>query len=471
MENGAESVNYISLGQKVPSREKVFWGFGVLADTLLAGIFGLYMTDYYINEVMISYGLFIIAQAIYLVVNSLNDLLFGFYADRTRTKLGRRIPYIRYGAPIYVLTFIFLWFPLPGTYPGNPTEGQAMKFLQLMMGYVLFDTMLTIVILSLVALPPEMTESTSERAKFSIYQTIFGGVGGVLIFIVPSIVFLGWDVFRVFIIIVAIIAMFSFIILSFGVKERKKLYEQEKYDQNLLKEVIQTFKNRSFISFIIFYFSVSFLQALAITFTPFYSAIVGIDNDTLVLLSFYIGNGIAIPTCFYLLNKIEISKIIVISATTCLIVILSLYIIDLIFSVTFVYFIIFTFVGLLFGTSIVYYPYIGNCIDQDELNTNRRREGMHFGVNALFSKTGESGPAILGATVLSVTGYIQGGLAAEQPISAINGLKFLITIVPIIFAIICILSQLINPLKGENLKRMKENVMKLHELKETGKET
>jgi GPH family glycoside/pentoside/hexuronide:cation symporter len=260
MANNEEPLNYISLGQKVPKKEKTFFGFGVLADYLLAGIFGLYLTDYYINEVMISYELFIIAQMIYLVVNSLNDLIFGFYADRTRTKLGRRIPYIRYGAPIYVLAFIFLWFPLPGTYPGNPAEGQAMKFLQLMIGYVLFDTMLTVVILSLVALPPEMTESTSERATFSVYQTIFGSVGGILIFMVPSIQYLGWDVFRVFIVIVAIIAMFSFIILSFGVKERKQLYEKEIYDQNLVKEIVLTLKNRSFISFLIFNFAVSFLH-------------------------------------------------------------------------------------------------------------------------------------------------------------------------------------------------------------------
>jgi GPH family glycoside/pentoside/hexuronide:cation symporter len=355
---------------------------------------------------------------------------------------------------------------LPGTYPGNPTEGQAMKFLQLMMGYVLFDTMLTIVILSLVALPPEMTESTSERATFSLFQTAFGAVGGALIFLVPSIVYLGWDTFRVYVVIIAIIAMCSFITLSFGVKERKKLYEKQKYDQNLLKEMILTLKNRSFISFLIFNFTVSFLQTLAISFTPFYSLIVGLENDTLVLFSFYIGNGIAIPTYTYLAKKIELSKIIVISALICLTIILSLYFVDIIFNVTFVYFIIFTFIGLLYGTSILYYPYIGNCIDQDELKTNRRREGMHFGVNALLSKSGESGPAILGAAILSITGYIQGGSIAEQPISAINGLKFLITIIPVIFAIICILSQFINPLKGETLKKMKQDVMALHKLKE-----
>jgi len=465
------SINYISLGQKVKTKEKVFFGFGVLADTLLSGVFGLYLTDYFINEVLISFELFIVANVIYLIVNSLNDVIFGFYADRTRTKLGRRIPYIRYGAPLFALAFIFLWFPLPGTAPGNPTRGQAAKFLQLVFGYVFFDTMLTIVVLSLVALPPELSESTQERNKFSLYSTLFGGIGGALVFIVPSIVLLGMNSFRIFVVFIAILAMLSFIILSFGIKERKKLYEKEKYDKNLLKEIKITLSNRSFLSFVIFYFSVSFLRVLAISFTPFYSAMHGLENDTFVLLAFYIGNGISIPLYLLLVKKVEISKIIVNSSLICLVVILSLFFIDLLFNVTPVFWIIFIVDGLLFGLDILYYPYIGNCIDVDELKTNRRREGMYFGVNAIFSKSAEEVPAILGATILSITGFIQGGLAIDQPLSALNGLKFMSAVIPVIFAIFCILSQFLNPLKGDNLKSMKIKIIELHKLKEGNNKT
>ena len=37
---------------------------------------------------------------LFAIWNAVNDPLFGFISDRTKNKLGRRIPYIRYGAPI-----------------------------------------------------------------------------------------------------------------------------------------------------------------------------------------------------------------------------------------------------------------------------------------------------------------------------------------------------------------------------------
>jgi glycoside/pentoside/hexuronide:cation symporter, GPH family len=46
--------------------------------------------------------------------NAINDPLFGFISDRTQHKLGRRIPYIRFGAPLMALSFVLLWIDIPG---------------------------------------------------------------------------------------------------------------------------------------------------------------------------------------------------------------------------------------------------------------------------------------------------------------------------------------------------------------------
>ena len=121
--------------------------------------------------------------------------------------------------------------------------------------------------------------------------------------------------------------------------------------------------------------------------------------------------------------------------------------------------------GILAAFMFFYYPYVSDSIDIDELNTENRREGMHFGINALVTKPAEQLAAIIGATILLLTGYIQGGNAADQPAAAINGLKFMGAVLPIIFTVIVIISQLINPCKGEFLKEMKEKIIQLHEEK------
>jgi len=461
---------YLKLGQKIPTKEKLCFGLGILANTILSGIVALYLTDYYINEIKIKYELFILANFIFLFYNALNDVFFGYYSDRTKHKLGRRIPYIRYGAPIFALAFIYFWIPLPGTYPGDLNRGQWLKFFQLLTAYLFFDTMLTIVILSIVALPPEMSESTEERSSIALYNAIFGAIGGVSIFIVPIIMSLGLDIFRLFIFIMAGIATCAYIILSYGVKERRELHEgaEEKEDEyTLWREITQTLRNRTFISFLIFNFCIVYISTMILAFTPFFTNLFGFERDqtTLILLLSFLGNAIFLPLFIYFSKKVEIRTIILITSFFCLIVIFTLLIIDLIYDVVEIYFGILIFDGIIFGMSLFYYPFISDAIDIDELNTDRRREGMHFGMNALITKPAEQLPLMVGAFILLLTSYNQGGSAADQPISAINGLKFMVAVIPTILLVIIIFSQLINPCKKKYIKDIKEKIMELHQEK------
>lgn len=113
---------------------------------------------------------------------------------------------------------------------------------------------------------------------------------------------------------------------------------------------------------------------------------------------------------------------------------------------------------------------MSDAIDIDELNTDRRRESMYFGLNALLTKPAENLPAIIGASILMITGFIQSEVIILQPASAILGLKFMITVIPMVLSIILILSQLINPLKGDYLREMKVQALELHEAKKNKKD-
>ncbi len=130
---------YLKKGQKIPIKEKVSFGVGILANTIIAGIVSLYLLDYFVNEVKLDLELFVIANIIFLFYNAINDVIFGFYSDRSTHKLGRRIPYIRYGAFLFVISFLIFWFPLPGY--TDPTMGQVIIFLQLLFGLLFYDTM------------------------------------------------------------------------------------------------------------------------------------------------------------------------------------------------------------------------------------------------------------------------------------------------------------------------------------------
>lgn len=465
MEN-TEKQDYRKKGHKIETKEKLAFSFGVLANTIAGGIVSLYLFDYYVNEIQLNLIFWIIANTIFLFYNAINDVIFGFYADRTKHRLGRRIPYIRYGAVLFAISFILFWFPFPGYQ--DPTFGQIISFIQLLIGLIFYDTMFTIVVLSIVALPPEMSESTEERTSISFYNTISTLIGGLSILIVPILFNLGLDIFRIFILIMGGLAAIFYLILSYGVKERKELHQKDEFEGvNILEEIIQTFKNRSFISFLIFNFSVVFMTTLALNYTPVMGYIFRMDGlDTIILLIFYIGYLVSLPLYYSLIRKIEMRKIIVGASSFVFCSILICFVIDLIFKLNEIYWIIFIFNGIFMALTIFYYPFISDAIDVDELNTNRRREGMHFGMNALITKPAEQLPAIIGGAILLFTNYIEGGSAEIQPTTAIWGLKLLVTVIPLIFTGLSIISQFINPLKGAELINMKKQILILHQEKE-----
>lgn len=94
---------------------KFFWGVAALGNALISGIYGGLLTIFYQDYLGLSASWIGIAATVYALWNAINDPLFGYITDNTRSKHGRRIPYMRFTAPFLALTFILVWFaPPPG---------------------------------------------------------------------------------------------------------------------------------------------------------------------------------------------------------------------------------------------------------------------------------------------------------------------------------------------------------------------
>ena len=98
--------------------------------------------------------------------NAVNDPIFGFISDHTKSKLGRRIPYIRYGAIIIAIVFVATW----GTWfePGNDVQ----MFIQMLVALFLFDTLYTAIATSIYVMPYEMAITNEARSKIFLVKII-----------------------------------------------------------------------------------------------------------------------------------------------------------------------------------------------------------------------------------------------------------------------------------------------------------
>lgn len=187
----------------------LYYGSLSLFTSLLHNIFLLYHIDTFVSIYKIDYQSFWIGETIFLLWNSFNDPLFGWISDRDYLKsdnnasvssvITKRIWALSIHGPLLAVAFISIWFQwLP-------------VWLQLIVCLCLYDGFLTMVDLHHSSLLADLAISSESRTKLSAYNSIFGGLGSLSVFLS----YLFWNTsnlqdFRMFCIVLALISFVGF---------------------------------------------------------------------------------------------------------------------------------------------------------------------------------------------------------------------------------------------------------------------
>lgn len=110
------------------------------------------------------------------VWDTVNDPLFGWMTDRTRSRWGRHRVYLIYGAVPLGLAAAAVWMVPPGLSP-------LAAFVWIAVTYALFDTVMTLVQLPYQAMGANLTQDYDERTSL----TAFGSMGALLGFVAGSV--------------------------------------------------------------------------------------------------------------------------------------------------------------------------------------------------------------------------------------------------------------------------------------------
>ena len=103
-------------------------------------------------------------------IDAFTDPLIGWWSDRTRSRWGRRIPFIIFSAPFYALFAALIWF--------LPTEGGSWwNALYFVLMLELFFTAATMSSGAMEALVPEVTDSATDRMNLVGLIFLFAVVG------------------------------------------------------------------------------------------------------------------------------------------------------------------------------------------------------------------------------------------------------------------------------------------------------
>ena len=411
---------------------------GSFTAALLGQAFSSWAQLYYVDVLKLPLVLYGTGMTIYGIWNAINDPLAGQWSDRTRTRWGRRIPFILFGTIPFCAIFVLVW-----TVPQSVQASTSSLFAYFLGMAFLFDGLFTVVILNWTALFPEMYPSLGERSSVSATRQALAIVGMIVgMALAPTIRDLvGWAGMGIIFGALGLAAMFLSLL---GSKERPEFSAEQGLP--IAEAFKYTFVNRSFLTFVIMNLFVQFTFVLLPATLPFFCKyVLGLSDaqNTLVLAPIFI---VALPMVWVwgrVTNRLGPRRASMLAVAVFAISLAPFAFVNSLATVMIAT--AFTGVGLA-GVLVLVDVLIADVIDEDEINTGARREGAYFGANAFVMRFSVSLEAIAFSVVMGTHGY--NPLLDVQPASVAPGLRFLMTIVPLVSLAIAMIALYLYPIDG-----------------------
>ena len=149
---------------------RIAYGFGSVAYGVKDNGFGYFLLLFYGTVIGVDPGMVGLAIFIALMLDAVSDPVVGYVSDNWRSKWGRRHPFM-YAAAIPVsISYFMLWNP--------PELSDGQLFWYLLILAVLIRTFITFYETPSSSLLPELSQDYDERTKLQAWRLYFGWTGG-----------------------------------------------------------------------------------------------------------------------------------------------------------------------------------------------------------------------------------------------------------------------------------------------------
>ena len=390
-------------------------GFGVcdLGGNLFFTIMGFYLLYFMTDVAKLTAGLAGAAMMIGKICDAITDPTVGYLSDRTKSRWGRRRPWMFWGA-------IFLFFTMILQYTNPRIESQIWLFVWMAVAYCLLTTAYTMLNIPYGSLTPELTHDFDERTTLNAFRMSFAVVGtfiGALLVrqvvgLFPS-VDTGWTgmagIMGAVMLIVAMITVFT-------VNEPKRAVDEAREQQGFLKTYAAAFRNKPFVMALATYAlhicGTSIVQgALIYYFRYIYGPSASLEL-ALALLLVPVIPSIWVWTA--LSKKIGKKWAYNLGMGIVAVAVFVIFIFARQAGPTFFY-IVMAVAGIGFATNYVMpFAIIPDTVELDYAQNGVRREGAFYGVWNFMNKVGVALANLINGLVLAAFGYVANASQTEH---------------------------------------------------------
>jgi GPH family glycoside/pentoside/hexuronide:cation symporter len=149
------------------SRLKSFnYAIGMFGTSIPINMLKTYAAIYYVDTLGLTTIQFASILSIYTFIDALDNPIYGFVSDRTRTRWGRRRPWLVIGTLLLVLFFIGFYSP-PAGLAANALFGYCILF------YIMTGTLDSVINANYGALFPELFRTDASRASTNALRQAF----------------------------------------------------------------------------------------------------------------------------------------------------------------------------------------------------------------------------------------------------------------------------------------------------------
>lgn len=439
-----------------------------------AGDLGAGLTSQFLAFFLLSFLIYVagmdpLAAGLVLAVgkvwDAVNDPLVGLLSDRTKTRWGRRYPWMFLTAIPFGISYFLIWIT-----PFGADASDGTKFWYYVVVTTIFQIFFTTTNLPYTSLTAEISsdyDESTELTSFRLAASVLGGVAILIVFGVVAALIPGEDIatrstqYVVLGLIgggVSVLSIYWCVFGTYGYMVKKAAAEGRSLngttDENpepFLAQLKSVLSNRPFLFVVsIYLFSWLSLQITAAVL-PFYAVSwMGVSESLPALL--VQGPAIALMfVCAALSKRLGKKRLYYLGSAIWIPVQAALYFLQpgqsgLLFGLCLL---------ASFGVAVAYvvpWSILPDVIDLDELQTGHRREGTFYSFMTLLQKLGLALGLFLVGAALKASGFIRvlpEQPMPEQPESALHTIRLFMGPIPLLFVLCALVLVYFYPLTRE----------------------